>query len=140
MASTMSANLATAYQIKGVNYSITSACSTSAHCIGHGAELIQLGKQDIVFAGGGEELHWSLSILFDAMKALSSTYNETPHKASRAFDKNRDGFVISGGGGILVLEELEHAQKRGAKIYAELVGYGANSDGADMVAPSEKGP
>ncbi|HPI41865.1 MAG TPA: beta-ketoacyl synthase N-terminal-like domain-containing protein, partial [Pseudobdellovibrionaceae bacterium] len=139
MASTMSANLATAYQIKGVNYSITSACSTSAHCIGHGAELIQLGKQDIVFAGGGEELHWSLSILFDAMKALSSSYNETPHKASRAFDKNRDGFVISGGGGVLVLEELEHAKKRGAKIYAELIGYGANSDGADMVAPSGEG-
>lgn len=139
MSSTMSANLATAFQIKGVNYSITSACSTSAHCIGHGSELIQLGKQDIVFAGGGEELHWSLTLLFDGMKALSSSYNNTPELASRAFDKNRDGFVISGGGGILVLEEFEHAKRRGAKIYAELIGYGANSDGADMVAPSGEG-
>lgn len=139
MSSSVSACLATSYKIKGVNYSITSACSTSAHCIGHGAELIQMGKQNIVFAGGGEELHWTLSMLFDAMKALSSGYNSNPTKASRAFDKNRDGFVISGGGGMLVLEEYEHAKKRGAKIYAELVGYGANSDGFDMVAPSGEG-
>ncbi len=139
MGSTTSANLATAYKIKGINYSISSACSTSAHCIGSGAEQIQLGKQDIVFAGGGEELHWSMSVLFDAMGALSSKYNDTPATASRAFDANRDGFVIAGGGGLLVLEELEHARARGAKIYAEVVGYGATSDGADMVAPSGEG-
>lgn len=139
MSSTNSACLATPFKIKGVNYSITSACSTSAHCIGNGAELIQMGKQDIVFAGGGEELHWTLSVLFDAMGAMSSKYNEAPEKASRAFDANRDGFVISGGGGVLVLEELEHAKARGAKIYAELVGYGATSDGHDMVAPSGEG-
>jgi 3-oxoacyl-[acyl-carrier-protein] synthase-1 len=139
MSSTISACLATPFKIKGFNYSITSACATSAHCIGNGTELIQSGKQDIVFAGGGEELHWSLTHLFDAMKALSSKYNETPQKASRAFDANRDGFVISGGSGILVLEELEHAKKRGAKIYAEVVGYGATSDGHDMVAPSGEG-
>ena len=139
MSSTISANLATNFKIKGNNYSITSACSTSAHCIGHGAELIQLGKQDIVFAGGGEELDWTLSSLFDAMGALSSKYNDTPGKASRAYDADRDGFVIAGGGGMLVLEEYEHAKKRGAKIYAELTGYGANSDGADMVQPSGEG-
>ncbi len=139
MGSTTSANLATAYKIKGINYSISSACSTSAHCVGNGAEQIQLGKQDIVFAGGGEELHWSMSVLFDAMGALSSRYNDTPACASRAFDANRDGFVISGGGGLLVLEELEHARARGAHIYAEVVGYGATSDGADMVAPSGEG-
>ncbi len=139
MSSTCSANLSTWYKIKGVNYSITSACSTSAHCIGNAGELIQWGKQDIVFAGGGEELDWTLSVLFDAMGAMSSHFNETPHKASRAFDKNRDGFVIAGGGGVLVLEELEHAKARGAKIYAELVGYGATSDGHDMVAPSGEG-
>ncbi len=139
MGSTISANLATNFKIKGANYSITSACSTSAHCIGHGAELIQLGKQDIVFAGGGEELDWTLSCLFDAMGALSSKYNDTPSVASRAYDKDRDGFVIAGGGGMLVLEEYEHAKKRGAKIYAELTGYGANSDGADMVQPSGEG-
>lgn len=139
MSSTLSANLATAFQIKGVNYSISSACSTSAHCIGHGAELIQFGKQDIVFAGGGEELDWALSALFDAMGALSSKYNDTPASASRAYDATRDGFVIAGGGGMLVLEEYEHAKARGAKIYAELTGYGANSDGADMVAPSGEG-
>ncbi len=139
MGSTVSACLATPFRIKGVNYSITSACSTSAHCIGHAAELIQLGKQDIVFAGGGEEEHWSLSMLFDAMGALSSGYNETPERASRAYDKDRDGFVIAGGGGFLVVEELEHAKARGAKIYAELVGYGATSDGYDMVAPSGEG-
>ena len=139
MSSTNSACLATPFKIKGVNYSITSACSTSAHCIGNAAEQIQLGKQDIVFAGGGEELHWTLSVLFDAMGAMSSKYNETPEKASRAFDANRDGFVISGGGGVLVMEELEHAKARGAKIYAELVGYGATSDGYDMVAPSGEG-
>lgn len=139
MSSTLSANLATAFQIKGVNYSISSACSTSAHCIGHGAELIQFGKQDIVFAGGGEELDWALSALFDAMGALSSKYNDTPSSASRAYDATRDGFVIAGGGGMLVLEEYEHAKARGAKIYAELTGYGANSDGADMVAPSGEG-
>ena len=139
MASTVSACLATPFKIKGLNYSISSACSTSAHCIGNGMEQIQLGKQDIVFAGGGEELHWSLSSLFDAMGALSTKYNETPERASRAYDANRDGFVIAGGGGMLVLEELEHAQARGAKIYAELVGYGATSDGYDMVAPSGEG-
>ena len=139
MSSTTSAILGTAFSIKGVGYSISSACSTSAHCIGHGAELIQMGKQDIVFAGGGEEVHWSMSCLFDAMGALSSKYNETPEKASRPYDVNRDGFVISGGGGLVVLEELEHARRRGAKIYAELVGYGATSDGYDMVAPSGEG-
>ena len=139
MSSTNSACLATPFKIKGCNYSITSACSTSAHCIGNAAEQIQLGKQDIVFAGGGEELHWTLSVLFDGMGAMSSKYNETPEKASRAFDANRDGFVISGGGGVLVMEEYEHAKARGAKIYAELVGYGATSDGYDMVAPSGEG-
>jgi 3-oxoacyl-[acyl-carrier-protein] synthase-1 len=139
MASTVSACLATPFKIKGINYSIASACSTSAHCIGNGMELIQLGKQDIIFAGGGEELHWSMSCLFDAMGALSTKYNETPERASRAYDADRDGFVISGGGGMVVLEELEHAQARGAKIYAELVGYGATSDGHDMVAPSGEG-
>lgn len=139
MSSTNSATLATPFKIKGYNYSISSACSTSAHCIGNGAELIQWGKQDIVFAGGGEELHWTLSMLFDAMGAMSSKFNDTPEKASRAYDRDRDGFVISGGGGMLVLEELEHAKARGAKIYAEVVGYGATSDGADMVAPSGEG-
>jgi len=139
MSSTCSANLSTWYKTKGVNYSISSACSTSANCIGNAAEMIQWGKQDIMFAGGGEELDWTLSVLFDAMGAMSSKYNATPEKASRAYDKNRDGFVISGGGGILVLEELEHAKARGAKIYAELVGYGATADGADMVAPSGEG-
>jgi len=139
MSSTNSACLATPFKIKGVNYSITSACSTSAHCVGNGAELIQLGKQDIVFAGGGEELHWTLSVLFDGMGAMSSKYNETPETASRAFDAGRDGFVISGGGGMFVLEELEHAKARGAKIYAEIVGYGATSDGLDMVQPSGEG-
>jgi 3-oxoacyl-[acyl-carrier-protein] synthase-1 len=139
MSSTCSANLSTWYKTKGVNYSISSACSTSANCIGNAAEMIQWGKQDIMFAGGGEELDWTLSVLFDAMGAMSSKYNATPEKASRAYDKNRDGFVISGGGGILVLEELEHARARGAKIYAELVGYGATADGADMVAPSGEG-
>ncbi len=139
MSSTTSAILGTAFKIKGAAYSISSACSTSAHCIGHGAELIQFGKQDIVFAGGGEEVHWTMSCLFDAMGALSSKYNETPEKASRPYDANRDGFVISGGGGLVVLEELEHAKARGAKIYAELVGYGATSDGYDMVAPSGEG-
>ena len=139
MGSTTSACLATPFKIKGVNYSITSACSTSAHCIGHASELIQLGKQDIVFAGGGEELHWSQSMMFDAMGALSSKYNDTPEKASRAYDADRDGFVIAGGGGVLVIEEYEHAKARGAKIYAELVGYGATSDGYDMVAPSGEG-
>ncbi len=139
MGSTVSACLATPFKIKGVNYSITSACSTSAHCIGNAMELIQLGKQDVIFAGGGEELHWSLSVLFDAMGALSSKYNDTPEKASRAYDANRDGFVIAGGGGMLVVEELEHAKARGAKIYAELVGYGATSDGYDMVSPSGEG-
>ncbi|MDH3236494.1 MAG: beta-ketoacyl-ACP synthase I, partial [Alphaproteobacteria bacterium] len=127
------------FGIKGINYSISSACSTSAHCIGNGAELIQWGKQDIVFAGGGEELHWTLTVLFDAMGALSSGYNDTPAKASRAFDKNRDGFVISGGGGVVVLEELEHALARGASIYGEVAGYGATSDGYDMVQPSGEG-
>jgi len=139
MASTNSACLATPFKIKGVNYSISSACATSAHCIGHGMELIQMGKQDIVFAGGGEEVHWTMSVLFDAMGALSSKYNETPERASRPYDADRDGFVISGGGGVLVLEELEHAKARGAKIYAELVGYGATSDGYDMVQPSGEG-
>jgi 3-oxoacyl-[acyl-carrier-protein] synthase-1 len=139
MASTIPACVGTAFKIKGVSYSISSACSTSAHCIGHGAELIQLGKQDVVFAGGGEELHWSLSVLFDGMGALSSNYNDTPTKASRPYDKDRDGFVISGGAGVMVLEDLEHAQKRGANIIAELVGYGATSDGYDMVQPSGEG-
>lgn len=139
MGSTVSACLATPFRIKGVNYSISSACATSAHCIGNAMEQIQLGKQDIVFAGGGEEEHWTLSCLFDAMGALSTQYNETPEKASRPYDKARDGFVIAGGGGMLVLEELEHAKARGAKIYAELVGYGATSDGHDMVAPSGEG-
>ena len=139
MSSTCSANLSTWYKTKGVNYSISSACSTSANCIGNAAEMIQWGKQDIMFAGGGEELDWTLSVLFDAMGAMSSKRNDTPEKASRAYDKDRDGFVISGGGGILVLEELEHAKARGAKIYAELVGYGATADGADMVAPSGEG-
>ncbi|MBU28683.1 MAG: beta-ketoacyl-[acyl-carrier-protein] synthase I [Gammaproteobacteria bacterium] len=139
MGSTVSANLATAFQIKGVNYSMSSACSTSLHCIGNAMEQIQLGKQDIVFAGGGEEEHWALSCLFDAMGALSSKYNDTPEKASRAYDADRDGFVISGGGGALVLEEYEHARARDAKLYAEIIGYGATSDGADMVAPSGEG-
>ena len=139
MGSTVSACLATPFKIKGVNYSISSACSTSAHCIGTAMEQIQMGKQDLVFAGGGEELHWSMSCLFDAMGALSTKYNDTPGKASRAYDANRDGFVIAGGGGMLVVEDLEHAQARGAKIYAELVGYGATSDGYDMVAPSGEG-
>jgi 3-oxoacyl-[acyl-carrier-protein] synthase I len=139
MGSTVSACLATPFKIKGVNYSISSACSTSAHCIGNAMEQIQLGKQDIVFAGGGEELHWTLSSLFDAMGALSTKYNDTPERASRAYDADRDGFVIAGGGGMLVVEDLEHALRRGAKIYAELVGYGATSDGHDMVAPSGEG-
>ena len=139
MGSTVSACLATPFQIKGVNYSISSACSTSAHCIGNGMELIQMGKQDVVFAGGGEELHWSLSCLFDAMGALSTHFNDQPARASRAYDAARDGFVIAGGGGMLVLESLEHAQARGARIYAEIVGYGATSDGHDMVAPSGEG-
>ena len=139
MGSTVSACLATPFKIKGVNYSISSACATSAHCIGSAMEQIQLGKQDVVFAGGGEEEHWTLSCLFDAMGALSTQYNDTPETASRPYDKTRDGFVIAGGGGMLVLEELEHAKARGAKIYAELVGYGATSDGQDMVAPSGEG-
>jgi 3-oxoacyl-[acyl-carrier-protein] synthase-1 len=139
MSSTISANLATAYKIKGINYSITSACSTSLHCIGNAAEQIMMGKQDVMFAGGGEELDWTLSCLFDAMGAMSSKFNDTPERASRAFDANRDGFVISGGGGIVVLEDLEHAQARGAKIYAEVTGYAATSDGHDMVAPSGEG-
>ncbi len=139
MSSTNSACLATPFGIKGVSYSISSACATSAHCIGHGAELIQFGKQDIVFAGGGEELHWTMTLLFDAMGALAGKYNETPQTASRPYDAERDGFVISGGGGMVVLEALEHAQARGARIYAELVGYGATSDGHDMVAPSGEG-
>ncbi|WP_426993839.1 beta-ketoacyl-ACP synthase I [Methylomonas sp. CM2] len=139
MSSTNTACLATPFKIKGVNYTISSACATSAHCIGHAMELIQLGKQDVVFAGGGEELHWSMSVLFDAMGALSSKYNDTPESASRPYDETRDGFVISGGGGVLVVEELEHAKARGAKIYAELVGYGATSDGYDMVQPSGEG-
>ncbi len=139
MGSTTSACLSTLFQIKGINYSISSACSTSAHCIGNAMEQIQLGKQDVVFAGGGEELDWSLTMLFDAMGALSSKYNDAPEKASRAYDTDRDGFVISGGGGALVLESLEHAEARGAHIIAELVGYGATSDGHDMVAPSGEG-
>ena len=139
MGSTTSACLSTLFKIKGINYSISSACSTSAHCIGNAMEQIQLGKQDVVFAGGGEELDWSLTMLFDAMGALSSKYNDSPSQASRAFDADRDGFVISGGGGALVLESLDHAQARGAKIIAELVGYGATSDGYDMVAPSGEG-
>lgn len=139
MGSTNSACLSTAFKIKGVNYSISSACSTSAHCIGNACELIQYGKQDRAFAGGGEELHWSLTLLFDAMGALSSKYNDSPTTASRAYDATRDGFVIAGGGGMLVLEELEHARARGAKIYAEVVGYGATSDGYDMVQPSGEG-
>ena len=139
MSSTNTACLATPFKIKGVNYSISSACATSAHCIGHAMELIQLNKQDIVFAGGGEELHWTLSLLFDGMGALSSKYNDTPETASRPYDATRDGFVISGGGGVLVIEELEHAKARGAKIYAELIGYGATSDGYDMVQPSGEG-
>ena len=139
MASTNSACLSTAFSIKGVSYSISSACSTSAHCIGHGMELILMGKQDVIFAGGGEELHWSTSVLFDAMGAMSSKYNETPQSASRTYDVNRDGFVISGGGGVLVLEALDHALDRGAPILAELVGYGASSDGFDMVQPSGEG-
>jgi len=139
MSSTCSANLSTWFKTKGVNYSISSACSTSANCIGNAYEMIQWGKQDVMFAGGGEELDWTLSQLFDAMGAMSSKFNDNPAKASRAYDKNRDGFVISGGGGILILEELEHAKARGAKIYAEMVGYGATADGADMVAPSGEG-
>ncbi|MCH2056331.1 MAG: beta-ketoacyl-ACP synthase I [Thalassotalea sp.] len=139
MSSTISACLATPFKILGVNYSISSACATSAHCIGHAMELIQLGKQDIVFAGGGEEVDWSLAMMFDGMGALSTKYNETPEKASRTYDADRDGFVISGGGGMVVVEELEHAIARGAHIYAEIVGYGATSDGFDMVAPSGEG-
>ena len=139
MSSTTSACLATPFRIHGVNYSISSACSTSAHCIGNGYELIQFGKQDIIFAGGGEELHWSLTLMFDAMGALSSKYNATPTTASRPYDATRDGFVIAGGGGMVVLEELEHARRRGARIYAEIVGYGATSDGYDMVQPSGEG-
>jgi 3-oxoacyl-[acyl-carrier-protein] synthase-1 len=139
MCSTNSATLATPFAIKGINYSISSACSTSAHCIGNATELIQWGKQDVVFAGGGEELHWTLTVLFDAMGALSSGYNDSPTRASRAFDKDRDGFVISGGGGVVVLEELEHALARGARIYGEVAGYGATSDGFDMVQPSGEG-
>jgi 3-oxoacyl-[acyl-carrier-protein] synthase-1 len=139
MSSTNSATLATPFKIKGVNYSISSACSTSAHCIGNAAELIQWGKQDIIFAGGGEELHWTMTLLFDAMPALSSKFNSTPAVASRAFDKDRDGFVISGGGGVVVMEELDHAIARSAKIYGEIVGYGATSDGYDMVQPSGEG-
>ncbi len=139
MGSTASACLATPFKIRGVNYSISSACATSAHCIGNAMELIQLGKQDVVFAGGGEEEHWTLTGLFDAMGALSTKYNDTPEQASRPYDANRDGFVIAGGGGCVVLESLEHAQARGAKIYAEIVGYGATSDGYDMVAPSGEG-
>ena len=139
MSSTTSACLATPFRIHGVNYSISSACSTSAHCIGNGTELIQFGKQDIIFAGGGEELHWTLTLMFDAMGALSSKYNGTPTTASRPYDATRDGFVIAGGGGMVVLEELEHARRRGAKIYAEVIGYGATSDGYDMVQPSGEG-
>jgi len=139
MASTIPACVSTPFKIKGVSYTISSACSTSAHCIGHGAELIQFGKQDIVFAGGGEEVHWAMSVLFDGMGAMSSNYNDDPERASRPYDKDRDGFVISGGGSVLVLEELEHAQARGATIYAELTGYGATSDGYDMVQPSGEG-
>ena len=139
MSSTASATLATWFKIKGVNYSISSACATSNHCIGNAAEIIQLGKQDVMFAGGSEELDWTLSVLFDAMGAMSTRYNDTPEKASRAFDKARDGFVIAGGAGVLVLEELEHAKARGARIYGEVAGYGATSDGFDMVAPSGEG-
>ena len=139
MSSTNSATLATPFEIKGVNYSISSACATSSHCIGNGAEMIQWGKQEIVFAGGGEELDWTLSVLFDGMNAMSSGFNDTPQKASRAYDVDRDGFVIAGGAGVLVLEELEHAKARGAKIYAEVAGYGATSDGYDMVQPSGEG-
>jgi len=139
MASTASATLAVPFKIKGVNYTISSACATSGHCIGNAMELIQLGKQNIIFAGGSDELHWALTAMFDAMTALSSKYNDTPKNASRAYDKTRDGFVIAGGGGVLVLEEYEHAKARGAKIYAELTGYGATSDGYDMVAPSGEG-
>ena len=139
MSSTVSACLATPFKIRGVNYTMSSACATSAHCIGHALELIQLGKQDVVFAGGGEELDWSLTMMFDAMGALSTKYNDDPSKASRTYDADRDGFVISGGGGMLVIEELEHALARGAKIYGEIVGYGATSDGYDMVAPSGEG-
>jgi len=139
MASTVSATLAVPFKIKGVNYSISSACATSGHCIGNGMELIQSGKQKIIFAGGGEEIHWAMSAMFDAMTALSSKYNQTPETASRPYDKSRDGFVIAGGAGVIVLEELEHAKARGAKIYAELTGYGATSDGYDMVAPSGEG-
>ena len=139
MCSTTSATASTNFKIKGVNYTISSACSTSAHCIGNAAEMIQWGKQDVMFAGGGEELDWTLSVLFDAMGAMSSKYNETPTKAARAYDANRDGFVIAGGGGIVVLEDLEHAKARGAKIYGEITGYGATSDGYDMVAPSGEG-
>jgi 3-oxoacyl-[acyl-carrier-protein] synthase-1 len=139
MSATNSATIATACRIKGINYSISSACATSAHCIGNSAEQIQFGKQDVMFAGGGEELDWTMTVLFDAMPALSAGYNDTPTKASRAFDSARDGFVIAGGGGVVVLEELEHARARGAKIYAELVGYGATSDGYDMVQPSGEG-
>ena len=139
MASTASATLAVPFKIKGTNYTMSSACATSGHCIGNSMELIQLGKQDIVFAGGSEEIHWAMTAMFDAMTALSSKYNDTPETASRAYDKTRDGFVIAGGGGVLVLEEYEHAKARGAKIYAELTGYGATSDGYDMVAPSGEG-
>jgi 3-oxoacyl-[acyl-carrier-protein] synthase-1 len=139
MSSTTSACLATPFKIHGVNYSISSACATSAHCIGNGCELIQFGKQDVIFAGGGEELHWTLTLMFDAMGALSSKYNAAPTTASRPYDATRDGFVIAGGGGVVVLEELEHARKRGARIYAEVVGYGATSDGYDMVQPSGEG-
>ena len=139
MASTCSANLAVPFKIKGVNYSISSACATSGHCIGNGMELIQLGKQNIVFVGGGEELDWAMSAMFDAMTALTSKYNDTPETASRPYDKTRDGFIIAGGAGVLVIEELEHAKSRGARIYAELTGYGATSDGYDMVAPSGEG-
>ncbi len=139
MCSTTSATASTNFKIKGVNYTISSACSTSAHCIGNAAEMIQWGKQDVMFAGGGEELDWTLSVLFDAMGAMSSKYNDTPEKAARAYDANRDGFVIAGGGGVVVLEELEHAKARGAKIYGEITGYGATSDGYDMVAPSGEG-
>jgi|APSaa5957512535_1039671.scaffolds.fasta_scaffold01277_8 3-oxoacyl-[acyl-carrier-protein] synthase-1 len=139
MCSTLSANMSTAFKMRGLSYSISSACSTSAHCIGNGSELIQMGKQDVVFAGGAEELHWSLTVLFDAMGALSSKYNDTPERASRPYDVNRDGFVIAGGAGVVVLEEMERAKARGAKIYGELVGYGATSDGVDMVAPSGEG-
>lgn len=139
MSSTIPACIGTAFKIKGISYAISSACSTSAHCIGHGAELIQMNKQDVVFAGGGEELHWSLSVLFDGMGALSSSFNDTPARASRAYDRDRDGFVISGGAGVVVLEELDYAQRRGANIIAELVGYGATSDGYDMVQPSGEG-